>query len=136
MQNTDSADSKWLKNWGQFLECKQSVKKRENSELHNFCLYVLPQIKSDSKKPGQHWHCNCNFGINVLANSCFIFQIFHAKTFKMRYIRCLYNNPIQNIHKNAWKKFFMDLPIRWWCPKFAIHKNLKFQGSFWGAELV
>ena len=36
----------------------------------------------------------------------------------------------KNIHKNAWKKFFIDLQIRWRCPKFAIHK-WPFYNHFW-----
>ena len=34
-----------------------------------------------------------------LANPHFILQISHAKTFKIKYTRCPYNNIIQNIHK-------------------------------------
>ena len=33
--------------------------------------------------------------VGPLANIYSILQIYHAKTFRMRYTRCLYNNPIQ-----------------------------------------
>ena len=39
-------------------------------------------------------YVNCNCDCNR-ANSTFILQISHAKTFKMRYTRCQFNNPIQ-----------------------------------------
>ena len=40
-------------------------------------------------------NCNCDCIMAFLANSTFILQISHAKTFKMRYIRCRNNNLIR-----------------------------------------
>ena len=37
-------------------------------------------------------NCHCDFNIDFLANSYFIVQIYHAKSFKMKYIRSLYLN--------------------------------------------
>ena len=37
----------------------------------------------------------CDCIMTFLANSNLILQISHAKTFKMRYTMCQYNNPIQ-----------------------------------------
>jgi hypothetical protein len=52
------------------------------------------------KKLGQRWHCHCYFSMNFLANSYFVFQISHAKTFETRYTRYLY---ISFIWKYSWK---------------------------------
>ena len=42
------------------------------------------------------------------ANSYFILQLSHAKTFKMKHTKCQYNNIWQSY---AWKKYFMDSPV-------------------------
>ena len=80
--------------------------------------------KKTKKKLGQHWHSHCNFSMNSMANSYFIFQISHAKTFKMWHTRCT-QNLFKNIHKQLLNMleyfFFTNLPIRGWCPKFASH---------------
>ena len=55
--------------------------------MNMYCDCEVVKIKSESKKPGQHWHCNCDFGMNFLANSYFKYQISHDKTFKMRYTK-------------------------------------------------
>ena len=58
-------------------------------------------ITSVSKKMGQLWNWNFDYGMSFLANYYLIFQMSHAKTFKMTHTRCLNNNPIQNIHENT-----------------------------------
>ena len=50
---------------------------------HRFAIVSV--IKSVSKNRLQHWHSHCDFSMNILANYYFILQIYHAKTFKMRY---------------------------------------------------
>ncbi len=44
--------------------------------------------------------------MNFLANSYFILQISHAKSFEMMHTRCLYSNHIQVYFQNAPKKAF------------------------------
>ena len=49
--------------------------------------------------------------MNFLANSDLILQISYAKTFKMMYTRCQYNNPIQRYSKlqfNVWFDFLWN----------------------------
>ena len=80
--------------------------------MNMYCHCEVVKIKSESKKPGQHWHCNCDFGMNFLANSYFKYQISHDKTFKMRYNRCLYNNLLER--------------YSWNCLKIRFHRFISF----------
>ena len=56
-------------------------------------------LNSVSKKLEKYWHCN--FSMNILANSYFIFQISHAKTFKRDILGACTIILFKNIHKNA-----------------------------------
>ena len=37
-------------------------------------------------------YCHCPYNVDFLANSYFIVQIYHAKSFKMKYIKSMYLN--------------------------------------------
>ena len=57
-------------------------------------------------------NCHCDSIIDFLANSYFIVQIYHAKTFKMKYIRSLYLNFFKDIHKDTLNVWFDLMCIR------------------------
>ena len=75
-----------------------SLKMTETVKL--FCFYSKKSITSDSKKM---WQLDIVIVTLVwfFSNSYFILQICHAKTFKMRYTKCLYNNIYKNTGKIA-----------------------------------
>ena len=50
------------------------------------------QVKSFTPQKIVNIFCHCAFIIHFLANSSLIMQKSHAKTFKMRDTRCMYNN--------------------------------------------
>ena len=61
----------------QCIQTQINITKRLIHKNSNHTLYV---------------NCNCDCIMAFLANSTFILQISHAKTFKMRYTRCWNNN--------------------------------------------
>ena len=80
----------------------------------------------------------CDFIMTFWANPHFIFQISHAKTFKMKYARCPYNNIIQKYSQrqiicgsNFDESDFMkgghniDVPMNSRKPKLLKTKNKK-----------
>ena len=62
----------------------------QNSEIVRSWTNMRIQVTSDSRYfvVKIKWHCD--FIIDFWANSYFIFQMHHAKIFKMRYIKSLY----------------------------------------------
>ena len=53
-------------------------------------LLTSVQAMSDARYFVVETKCNCDFIIEFLANSYFIMQMHHDKSFKMRYIKSLY----------------------------------------------
>ena len=65
----------------------QKVKKRSSKRMFHLDTNVCPTLK-DSNLYLSLTHCA--FIMNFMANSYFILQIYHAKSFKMRHITYLY----------------------------------------------
>ena len=92
------ANSKWGRKFVEFPA------KNSNHGIFFVCVstsftlsYIPSKIEHSvwSIKFEPYINCLCDFIMTFLANPHFILQISHAKTFKMKYIRCPYNNSIQ-----------------------------------------